>query len=174
MKLREKFNIIIEKHPFADSLKDNLIEEFNAVSYTVSVTGYKNDNFSNIVGNKLPVDANDKASSKIVKDWVDNIVRVNYHRRDSEKVSYRFDMWFAQYNKGDYAKSHNHIPYSIFSFVYFINCPSGSSPFVFTTSGKKIKSEEGKLVLFPSIANHHVPKNRCENRIVLAGNLKHL
>ena len=181
MKLQEKINIIIEKHPFADSLNDKLIEEFNAVVSTGYMRGfvdkdlrYNNIKFTNIIGNKVPVLENNDASSKIVGDWVDNIVRVNYHRRDAEKVSYRLDMWFAQYNKGDYAQSHGHIPYAIFSFVYFVKCPPGSSPLVFTTSGKKIKAEEGKLVLFPSIATHHVPKNRCENRIVLAGNLKFL
>ena len=45
------------------------------------------------------------------------------------------------------------------------------SPLVFTTSGKKIKAEEGKVVIFSGDILHHVPKNRCNNRIVLAGNI---
>ena len=59
---------------------------------------------------------------------------------------------------------------SIWSFVYFIDCPRGSSPLVFSDSGKRIKAEEGKLVIFPGHLRHHVPKNKCEGRIVLAGN----
>ena len=90
---------------------------------------------------------------------------------NAETISYDVSMWFAIYDEGDYAKSHHHIPYSLWSFVYYVNTPKGSSPLVFTTSGKKIKAEEGKLVLFPAGVRHHVPKNRCKNRLVLAGNL---
>ena len=75
----------------------------------------------------------------------------------------------AKYRKGDYTVSHIHP--GDFSFVYFVKTPSGSSPLVFTTSGKRIKAEEGKLILFSSRLKHHVPKNRCDNRIVLSGNL---
>ena len=59
----------------------------------------------------------------------------------------------------------------MFSFVYFIKCPKGSSPLVFTKSGKKIKAEEGKIVIFPGWLRHHVPKNKCEGRITMAGNI---
>ena len=55
------------------------------------------------------------------------------------------------------------------SFVYFVKCPRGSAPLVL--DGMRIKAEEGKLVAFPGITNHHVPKNRCNDRIVIAGNL---
>ena len=58
-----------------------------------------------------------------------------------------------------------------FSFVYFIKCPKGSAPLVFTTSGKRIKAEEGKVLIFPGNMKHHVPKNKGEGRMVLAGNI---
>ena len=54
---------------------------------------------------------------------------------------------------------------NLLSFVYFVKCPKGSSPLVFTTSGKKVKAEEGKIALFPANILHHVPKNRCEGRV---------
>ena len=60
---------------------------------------------------------------------------------------------------------------SIHSFVYFVRCPKGSSPLVFTTSKKRVKAEEGKIVVFPGHVLHHVPKNNCEGRVVLAGNI---
>ena len=66
--------------------------------------------------------------------------------------------------------SHAHHP-SAYSFVYFLRCPKGSSPLIFTTSGKRIKAEEGKVVIFPGNLKHHVPKNKCYDRIVLAGNI---
>ena len=67
-------------------------------------------------------------------------------------------------------RNHNHTS-ALMGFVYFINTPKGSSPLVFKTSGKKIKAEEGKIVLFPGVMNHYVPKNKCKNRMILAGNI---
>ena len=34
------------------------------------------------------------------------------------------------------------------------------------------KAEEGKIVIFSSTLKHYVPKNRCDNRLVLAGNMR--
>ena len=34
-----------------------------------------------------------------------------------------------------------------------------------------MKAEEGKVVIFPGNVFHHVPKNNCDGRIVLAGNI---
>ena len=78
--------------------------------------------------------------------------------------------WISDYNKGEEAKTHSHIPYS-YSFVYFVRCPKGSSPLVLTTSGRRIKAEEGNLIIKPGYVWHHVPKNGCDGRITLAGNL---
>lgn len=79
------------------------------------------------------------------------------------------DCWGAVYNRGDYTETHNH-NLNYLSFVYFVNTPKGSSPLVFTTSNKKIKAEEGKVIIFNSSINHHVPKNKCDDRIIIAGN----
>tara|TARA_B100001113_G_scaffold239026_1_gene196491 strand:- start:224 stop:802 length:579 start_codon:yes stop_codon:yes gene_type:complete len=78
--------------------------------------------------------------------------------------------WFAKYDMGEYTSSHNHIP-SVFSFVYFLKSPTGSSPLVFTNSNMEIEPKEGRLVMFPSILYHHVPPNNCNDRVVLAGNI---
>ena len=61
--------------------------------------------------------------------------------------------------------------YALYAFVYFVNSPKGSSPLVFTTSGKRIKPEEGKILIFPPQLFHHVPKNKCDGRITLSGNV---
>ena len=79
------------------------------------------------------------------------------------------DYWGAVYNKGDHANKHEHT--CAFSWVYFINCPKGSAPLVLSDSNTKIKAEEGKVVIFPGLTYHHVPKNKCDDRIVMAGNL---
>ena len=80
------------------------------------------------------------------------------------------EYWQQKYHKGDFHDLHCHsVDRPEFSFVYFIKCPKGSSPLVFTKSGKKIKAEEGKVVIFPGWIRHHVPKNKCEGRITMAG-----
>ena len=81
--------------------------------------------------------------------------------------------WANIYYKGDYTISHNHQDFTMgFSFAYFLKSEWYHPPFVFTNSGKKIKSKEGTYVIFPNHVNHHVPKNRFkETRITLSGNI---
>ena len=166
MKIKDYCNVIIDYHPYADSLKKKLIEE------SVTSGGENNQHYTNIVGKKLNVDEISKsASSRVVKEWVENLIRHKYHFSDIQKVSYDATMWFSYYNKDDYCKIHNHLPFCLFSFVYFVQCPRGSSPLVFETSGTRIKAEQGKVVIFPSIMKHGVPKNRCDGRLALVGNL---
>ena len=78
--------------------------------------------------------------------------------------------WLARYREKEFTQKHNHYP-APYSFVYFVKCPKGSSPLAFPTSGKKIKAEEGKVVIFPGNLWHSVPKNKGQDRIVLAGNI---
>jgi len=168
MKIRENCDIIIEKYAYAHSLRNKLIDEISPSNFNGDNGGY----YTNIVGKKLIVEQISKSSpSKLIKDWVINLIRNRYHYSDSQTVNYKSDMWFSYYNIGDYCKIHNHLPFALFSFVYFVQCPKGSSPLVFETSGKRIKAEEGKVVIFPSIMRHGVPKNRCMGRLALVGNL---
>ena len=78
--------------------------------------------------------------------------------------------WLAWYRDKEFAVKHHHHPIA-YAFVYFVKCPKGSSPLIFSTSGKRIKAEEGKVVVFPASLYHHVPKNKCNDRVVLAGNV---
>ena len=166
MKIRENLEILIEKHPYAVSLNEKLIIESEGAG------GDSNSYYTNIVGNKLATSIDSDAPSKKIRDWVLSLIMNRYQTSShTGNVNYTVDMWFAQYNKGDYTKMHYHIPFALFSFVYFVNAPRGASPLVFPTSGRKIKPEEGKVVIFSSSLWHQVPKNRCENRLVLAGNL---
>ena len=79
--------------------------------------------------------------------------------------------WANVYEKGDYAQSHCHKP-NDFSFAYFVKSKWYYPPLVFTDSGKRIRSKEGRFVAFPSYLKHHVPKHRYnDTRITLSGNL---
>ena len=79
------------------------------------------------------------------------------------------DIWGALYNENEYTVSHKHRPLS-FSFVYFVNVPKNSAPLIFDFSKQKIQPEPGKCVIFPSWLSHSVPKNKCKERSVIAGN----
>ncbi len=113
---------------------------------------------------------------KLIGDYVYNlIINFQYTLYNpivplSENYSLKLHhLWGQLYNKGYYQDSHCHLPFH-WSFVYFVNTPRGSSPLVFTQNGKKIKAESGKLLIFPGNVAHHVPKNNCEGRSIIAGN----
>ena len=165
--VRDKQNLLIDYHPHAESLNKKLITES-------STWKYPNRLHTNIHGEKWSTNNKDKSNpSQLVFEWATTLLR-NYFRVGSDSLAMKYDveMWFAKYDKGDHAKEHHHLPFALFSFVYFINCPRGSSPLIFKASGKRIKAEEGKIVVFSSNLKHYVPKNRCENRLVLAGNMR--
>ena len=167
MNVKESHELIIEMHPYADSLNKKLIREADKVA----LKGYKNPYFTNLGGTKLPLSEDNDAPSKLVHSWVTELIKIKFHyKKNQDPIDYEVTGWFANYDRGEYANSHHHLPFSIFSFVYFIKCPKGSSPLIFSTTGKRLKAEEGKIVIFPSSMMHHVPSNKCEDRRVLAGN----
>ena len=159
----QEFKIIVEKHPLYESINKKIVEDFKGFPFLRDITNL--DGSSTNV--KAPQSYNDIASPSIslIKEWVVNLARIH------SRVTFQVEAcWGAKYGKGDYTISHAHFPVT-FAFVYFLKSPRGSSPLVFTHSGKKIKAEDGKVVIFPGNVYHHVPKNNCEGRLVLAGNL---
>jgi hypothetical protein len=81
------------------------------------------------------------------------------------------NFWANIYYKGDYTIEHDHIP-NAYSFVYFLDVKKYHPPLIFSFDKKKIYPEDGKIVIFPSILKHSVPKNKYEEtRITLAGNI---
>ena len=79
------------------------------------------------------------------------------------------NLWGQYYNRGDFQDSHFHVPYH-WSFCYWVNTPRGSSPMVFTESGKKVSAKAGVVSLFPAYLWHHIPPNKCDERSVIVGN----
>tara|TARA_B100000427_G_scaffold302580_1_gene286511 strand:- start:26 stop:562 length:537 start_codon:yes stop_codon:yes gene_type:complete len=92
---------------------------------------------------------------------------------DGGRVSLKVgNFWANEYYKGDYATSHCHKPYD-YSFAYFVKAKWYYSPFIFSSSGKRIRPKEGRFVAFPSFLFHHVPKHRYrDTRVTLSSNLK--
>ena len=101
----------------------------------------------------------------IIKDFANYNLKLNF---DADDVMCS-ECWGVLYSDGDFIEYHNHEP-SVYSFVYFVNVPENSSQLIFDTSGHVVKPEEGKMVIFDSKLNHHVPKNYCDGRSVVSGN----
>ena len=166
MKIREDHYIIEKSYPFANSIKDKILDQINNFSFIRDM--YNIDGGSSNV--KAPQtsaiqDATNISSVKLLLKWILDLLP--NHSNDNFRVE---NFWVVHYRREDFTVSHCHYP-AQWSWVYFVNSPKGSSPLVFTTSGKRIKAEEGKVVIFSGDILHHVPKNKCNDRIVLAGNI---
>jgi hypothetical protein len=166
MQIQEKHNIIVESHPYYKDLNERLKQDFLCADFfpkgqTFSVTGWHSS-----------YETSSETIDKIIS-WVITLIKQQNNLEWIPRYTFFCSQsWFIEYGIGDVSGSHVHSPRD-FSFVYYVRCPKGSSPLVFTTTGKKIKAEEGKVVIFPANVYHHVPKNNCDGRIVLAGNIEH-
>tara|TARA_B100000287_G_C20344699_1_gene667288 strand:+ start:182 stop:727 length:546 start_codon:yes stop_codon:yes gene_type:complete len=164
VQVKEIHPIIIENYPYFEELNKKLKEDYLRSDFSLS---YKRS----VHGKHTSYSTRSENINKVCK-WVISILKVKYlkgQQLDSHPL-YCDESWFSGYDNGEYTRDHCHSPRA-FSFVYFVSTPKGSSPLVFTTSNKKVKAEEGKVVIFPGNVFHHVPKNRCSGRIVLSGNI---
>ena len=163
MIVKEHHYIICEKHPYFESLNKKLLEECEGADYSES---YKTNVKAKHSGWKQKSPTID-----VITSWITHILHTKYSWIRTMNIELLYpEVWFAEYSKNEYTVSHDHLP-SLFSFVYYIQCPKGSAPLIFTSSGKRIKAEEGKVVIFPGNVNHYVPNNKCNGRIVMAGNI---
>ena len=160
--IEEKVEFFYETHPMGDYLRRILLDESKKIDYDMS---HKTNVQASMSSWKSAVDS---PGVKMLEKWIFENPLGQYLNKGFKFVIN--NAWFAKYSIGDNTINHMHIP-AVFSFVYFIQSPPGSSPLIFTTSKLEIKPEEGKLVMFPSLLYHHVPPNKCHNRIVLAGNI---
>ena len=163
MIVKEHHYIICEKHPYFKSLNKKLLEECEGADYSES---YKTNVKAKHSGWKQ-----ESPTIDVITSWITHILHTKYSWICTRNIELWYpEVWFAEYSKHEYTVSHDHVPFA-WSFVYFIQCPKGSAPLIFTSSGKRIKAEEGKVVIFPGNVNHYVPNNKCNGRIVMAGNI---
>ena len=162
MEVKENHEIIIDKYPFSSRLNPRLLSEADSIDYPHS---FKTNVMARMSGWHMESD-----SLETLKKWIVSLIRNKHNLKRSYNLTF-IDTWFARYNHGDYTKEHDH-SFSWMSFVYFVKCPRRSSPLIFTTSRKRIKAEEGKVIIFPAWIRHSVPKNRCDGRVVVAGNME--
>ena len=165
MKYKENLEVYSEYYSDPQSLNEQILKESGEFRWVDDVRLVAGGS-SNVKASQTEEHIVVSPSIKVIYEWVFDRVRTLYPGWKYCITS----AWLARYDKGHYTVSHDHIP-TAFSFVYFIKCPQGSAPLIFTTSGKRIKAEEGKLLIFPGNMKHHVPKNKGEGRMVLAGNI---
>ena len=168
IKVKEYLPVIIEKHPYYKSINKKLMEQIDSLLFEKAE---KLPYYTNVRGEQYNFGNGDIGPTiKLIEKWITELIATNIIRR-SPLRSFRF--WFSRLNdeKGQLTYNHDHLANATFGAVYFVNTPKGSSPLVFTESGKRIKAEEGKIVIFPASLRHKVPQNRCKNRITLACNI---
>ena len=159
--IREKLQVQEYKYPFAEKVNPLLESQIREVWDTRDKPDNMNAQFTGFHFER------DNKSAQNISRWVSDLIR-----KDCIKYPVNLkcvELWGVLYNEGDYITSHQHGP-SLYSFVYFVNTPKGSSPLVFETSGHKIKPEAGKVVIFESRLIHKVPPNKCNGRVTISGN----
>ena len=169
MRVKEYHSILIKEYPYAESLNKRLLKDAESL-----LESHPSSGFTNVQGKRTCNIYDQSSNIKRLVSWILDEYRydktIQLWSPDDKLLQRRVGCWFARYNKGDYTHSHAHKPHT-WSWVYFINTPRGSAPLIFTTSGKKVKAEAGKVVIFDAQVLHEVPKNKCDNRVVCAGNI---
>ena len=162
MYLREKLEVKEYFYPFAEKLNPILYDTIlgipceselkveRKVGSQGMVRWIKHDNL-NIENKHL----------SLLENWISQIVDNSfvYNKRDPV---YCYEMWGLIYEDGSKVEVHSH-PYALYSCSYYVNAPKGSAPLIFTTSNRKIKAEEGKLIAFDGRLNHHIPQSKISN-----------
>ena len=166
IKCRDNIKIEIHHHPHYQSLNEKLMDDLSKLNF------YSHEqciNFTNIKGSQVQLTGHPLKTKSVdlIENWAKQIIQDKLKR----STHFKFVTWAARLDKGQQTLEHDHLFYATFAFVYFVNVPKGSSPLIFTTSGKKIKAEPGKLVLFPAPLRHKVPINKCDNRVTIASNI---
>ena len=168
MYCRENLEVEIHYHPHYQILNKKLMDDFSKLSF---YSHGDTSNHTNIKGSQFGFTGDDlylkPKGVTLIENWVEQIVKDKL----SGSFNFRFGTWAARLDKNQETLEHSHLHFCTLAFVYFVNTPKGSSPLVFPTSGKKIKAEPGKLVLFPPSLNHKVPINKCDNRVTIASNV---
>jgi len=168
IRCRENLEVQVYHHPHYQSLNEKLMNDFSKLNFTKYHPSFRH---TNIRGSQFSFDIHSPSLKPkgvtLIENWVKQIIQEYLQ----SSLHYDFKTWVARLDNGQQTTEHDHLYFATFAFVYFVNTPVGASPLIFTTSGKKIKAEPGKLVLFPSPLKHKVPVNKCDNRVTIASNV---
>ena len=159
--IKHNADILVGDYPYADSVNEE------AVSLLKDCEDYHNRE-SNVKATLTYQDWEpDNIKFRNLKSFILYQIK-NYLCPIALKYS---NFWANVYEKGDFAKSHDHIP-CLFSFVYFVKSKWYYSPLVFS-DGNRVRPKEGRYVIFPGYLKHYVPQHRySNNRITISGNFR--
>ena len=163
---KENLEVEVYRHPDYQILNEDLMSDFSKIDFHSHEDVM---NPTNIKGDQFCFYDSKPRGVHFIENWVKEIIQNEL--RVVTPVHYNFGTWVARLGKGQETLIHNHLYLATFAFVYFVNAPEGASPLVFPTSGREIKAEPGKLVLFPAPLLHKVPVNNCDNRVTVASNI---
>ena len=163
MFVREYLRVMEYYYPFADKVNPLLFQQVKELGD--SSTRPSNAHTSKFTGWNL----NTKEVNNLVR-WVGDLITRDFGREIiSRDIFFKcVEVWGALYNEGDYITPHHHLP-SLYSFVYYINAPKGSSPF--TLEGEDIPVRAGKVLYFKGDAIHEVKPSGVDGRCMLTGNI---
>ena len=163
--ISQKLIVSIEKYPLHSSLNPKILKEIEDIPFNMS--------YETNVKAQMTDWSISTPSIEVIKKLVCDVLLRDFSFLREYRLSVA-DCWVASYNKGEFTKFHDHRTY-LYSFVYFVKCPPGSTPLLFTGSTfQQMKAEEGKVVIFPGCMYHYVPKNKSDDRVVMSGNLQFL
>ena len=150
-------DLIIEQHPDYEKLNSNLLKESEGVIYDWSDITYIKGKMSewHICGIYI----------NEIKEWAKSLIPPVIG-----KETFILNSWYAIYDYDNHALVHNHGDIYA-SFVYYVKTPEGSSPIVFPDENETVEAKEGNILIFPGHVNHYVPKNKCDGRVIVAGNI---
>ena len=164
----EKLRVLEYTYPFASKanpiLEEQIVHLSDDTTSPLSILKLKKPD--NINAQFTGWQYRTKESERLVQ-WIGDLIS-----RDllwSKYTVKPVEVWGVLYKKGDYITSHAHTP-SLFSAVYYVNAPKGSSPLVFSTTKKKVIPAAGKLVIFESRLVHEVPPNKGDGRCMVSAN----
>lgn len=166
--IKKKINYLITTYPHHESLNQKLEHDIKSTGDVTNRSTYVKAYMTN--WKEIRFESFQILSNFIISTYNSHMVRndIFYSPKDIR------DMWGLIYNKGDHAEEHDHYIDNLYSFIYYVKASKKSAPLVFTDAfpfHKKIKPENGMLIIFPSYMRHKVPVQKYEEeRIVVAGN----
>ena len=161
-----------------DTIKEKCLDEFNKSGSKSNKSDIVKDGWQSpyyVRGNN---DDKFEVFTELITSVEDKLNSVNALANSKTKLEVN-EFWFVIYNKGTSHAWHNHLPktqldgFSNFSGVYYPVASDKAEPIEFKNDNKtlSISVTQHKLLLFPSMLSHRVPKcNDSDLRLSVAFN----
>ena len=162
MYLRERLEVKEHFYPFATKINPILYDNILTIPCESELKLERNVESQGMVRwikhNNLKIE-NKKLS--LLEKWISQMVDRDFVI-NKRSALFCYEMWGLIYEDESKVEVHSH-PDALYSCSYYVNAPKGSAPLIFTTSNRKIKAEEGKLIAFDGRLDHHVPRSKINN-----------